>query len=59
MSMEHLVEWELAEEIEVLGGNQPQCHFAHQKSHLTLPGIEPGPPRWKPVTNRLSYGPAI
>jgi hypothetical protein len=24
--------------IEVLGENLPQCHSAHQKSHITLPG---------------------
>jgi hypothetical protein len=23
---------------------------------MTRPGFEPGPPRWKPATNRLSYG---
>jgi hypothetical protein len=29
------------------------------KSHMTRPGFEPGPPRWKPATNRLSYGAAL
>jgi hypothetical protein len=28
------------------------------KSHMTRPGFEPGPPRWKPATNRLTYGAA-
>jgi hypothetical protein len=46
MSMEHLVEWELAGEIEVLGEKLPQCHFVQHKSHTTWSGIEPGPPRW-------------
>jgi hypothetical protein len=55
MSMEHLVQWELAGETEVLGENLPKLHFVHHKSHMTWPGIEPGPP----ATNRLSYGTAF
>jgi hypothetical protein len=46
MSMDQSVEWELAGEIEVLGGNLPQWHFVNYKAHMILPGIEPGPPRW-------------
>jgi hypothetical protein len=42
MIMENLLEWELAAETEVLGGNLTQCHFVHQKSRMTWPGIEPG-----------------
>jgi hypothetical protein len=25
----------------------PRRHFVHHKSHLTRPGLEPGPPRWE------------
>jgi hypothetical protein len=44
--MENLVEW-MARETEVLGENLPRRQFVHHKSHLTRPGIEPGPPRWE------------
>jgi hypothetical protein len=27
--------------------NLPQGHFVHHKSHMTRPGFELGPPRWK------------
>jgi hypothetical protein len=37
------LEWELAGEIEVLGENLPQSQFFHHKSHMTWPGLEPGP----------------
>jgi hypothetical protein len=45
MSMEHLVEWELEGETEVLEGNLPHCHFVHHKIHMTWPRIEPELPR--------------
>jgi hypothetical protein len=45
--VEQLMEWSLAGETEVLGGNLAQRHFVHHKSHMTRPGLEPGPPRWE------------
>jgi hypothetical protein len=47
MIVEKSVECELAGETEVLGENVPQCHFVHQKSQMTRPGLESGPPRWE------------
>jgi hypothetical protein len=29
------------------GDTLSQYHFVHHKSHMDLPGIEPGSPRWK------------
>jgi hypothetical protein len=40
-------EWRLADETEVLGENLLQHHFVNHKSHMTRPGLEPGPPRWE------------
>jgi hypothetical protein len=37
---------ELTGKIEILGENQPQCYLVHHKSHMALPGIEPGSTRW-------------
>jgi hypothetical protein len=37
----------MAGETEVLREILPRRHFVHHKSHLTRPGIEPGPPRWE------------
>jgi hypothetical protein len=55
MIVEQLVERELAGETEVLRENLPQCHFLHQKSPMTWPGLE----HRKPATNHLSYGTAL
>jgi hypothetical protein len=41
------VESEVTGEIEVLEVYLPQCHFVHHKSHMTCPGIEPGPLLWE------------
>jgi hypothetical protein len=47
VTVEQLVEWRLAGETEVLGENLPQHHFVHHKFNITIPGLEPGPPRWE------------
>jgi hypothetical protein len=47
MSVEQSVDWELAGETEVLRENLVQCPFVHHKSHMTWPGLEPGPPGWE------------
>jgi hypothetical protein len=52
VTVEQLVEWRLAGETEVLGENLPQSHFVHHKSHMTRPGLEPGPP---PAATCLVY----
>jgi hypothetical protein len=59
INMEQLVEWRLAGGTEVLGGNLPQRHFVHHKSHMTWPGLEPGPPHWETANNRLNYDAAF
>jgi hypothetical protein len=47
MIVEEQREYRLEGELEVLGENLPQRHFAHHKSHMTRSGFEPGPPRWE------------
>jgi hypothetical protein len=41
MSVEQSVEWEQARETQVLGENLRKSHFAHHKSHMTWPELEP------------------
>jgi hypothetical protein len=41
------VEWELTGETKVLRENLLQRHYIHQKSHMTWPGLQPGPPQWE------------
>jgi hypothetical protein len=47
VTVEQLVEWRLAGETEVLGETLPSRHFVHNKSHITRPGLDPGPPLWE------------
>jgi hypothetical protein len=44
MNVEQSVEWELAGETEVRGGNLTKWHFVHHKPHMAWSGLEPGPP---------------
>jgi hypothetical protein len=39
-------------------GRGNRSRFVYHNSHLTRPGLEPGPPRRKPATYLLSYGAA-
>jgi hypothetical protein len=59
MSMEHLVEWELAGETEVLGKTCSSATLS--TTNPTRPDLESNPGRrgGKPATTRLSYGTAL
>jgi hypothetical protein len=37
----------VAEETDILGENVGQFRFVHHKSHVTSPGLQPGPPQWE------------
>jgi hypothetical protein len=54
-----LVEWRLAGETEIIGENLPQRHFVRHKSHMTIPGLNPGRRDGMTATNRLSYVAAL
>jgi hypothetical protein len=49
----------LAGETGIFGENLLQFRFVHQRSHMTLPGLELGRQNGKSATNRLSYGTAL
>jgi hypothetical protein len=44
--VEQAVELRLTGETEALVENLLQRRFVHHKSHMTTPGLEPGPPWW-------------
>jgi hypothetical protein len=46
MSVEQSVEW-FEKETKVRAENLPQRRFVHHKSHMTWPGLEPGPLWWE------------
>jgi hypothetical protein len=47
---------QLVGETEVLGENQPQCHFVHHKSYMTRSWLETGPSPWE-ANLAVSCGP--
>jgi hypothetical protein len=49
MNVKQLVEGELAGETETIEEDPLQCYCFQHKSHMTLPGIEPGPSGWEGV----------
>jgi hypothetical protein len=51
MNIEQLMQWEMKGETEVCGEHLLQCHFVHRKSHMTCPGIGPGPPQRKKASD--------
>jgi hypothetical protein len=56
ISVEQPVEW-VVRETEVLGDNLHQCHFAHHKSHMNLPGFEPGSDQMGFVVDKMTLCP--
>jgi hypothetical protein len=55
MNVAQLVEWELAEETEVLEEALPYTTLSTTSSTWSDPGLRPEHRDEKPVTNRLSY----
>jgi hypothetical protein len=50
---------ELVGKTEILGGNPSQCHFVHNKSHITSDlGLNTDRRIEKPAANHLSYSTA-
>jgi len=41
--------------LEVFGVKPAPAYLVHHKSHVDVPGIEPGPRSERPATNRLSH----
>jgi hypothetical protein len=47
MNVKQLMEWNLAEKIEILGEISPQYQFVHHKFRMTCTGIQTVPQRWE------------
>jgi hypothetical protein len=59
MIVEESMEWELAEETEVLGENLPRAPLSTTNRTWPDPSSNPGRRGGKQAANRLSYGTAL
>jgi hypothetical protein len=57
INVKDLMKSELARKTELLEENHPQSDIFHHKSHMILPGFDPGPLRV--AASLLSYGTTI
>jgi hypothetical protein len=56
MNLEQSAEWELTGETKILGEKLSQRHFVQHISHMTWPGLEPGPSWWESYGTPAKWG---